>query len=535
MTSILVAIHSDGASPQETELYPAPATNLGFEELKPAWIRVPDGSGWILRVDDEPLTEEQLPDGRAWKWLPTFFAVEVTAELIGSDGKVRARYLLDVSPDPEKVGREVFAAMVEEIRAEDPELLLGGEPSKTNLGALGGVEDPLVAYSRLRRHGEQFLNALDLVRRQPLHTRRVRRMDVPLHRVRRADRQTAAAAARNAGVIAALFGDNDSGTSSSSIDISQATLDVPVVEHHLDGPANRCLLATLLAVRRRIHAVDSALRQKALTEEDSATRSSLRPRLAIRLEYLRTLDRSLGGCLPRSPFCEVTVPEVSAAGLNAIAVDPAYARAYSQGWKILRHGIGGTADEERLWTSPTWEIYERWCFVSVARVLRQVDKSLDWQRVFRSTAARALVEWCGHSPNGIRVRVLLQPVFPSGPPKPSNEFQSISGTRIPDIVITVERNGQCRLLILDAKYRRTRQSVLEAMTSAHVYHDSLRWNGRPADASLLLIPAGGAAPWLESRQFQQQEKVGVLATGGRTGGLNTLSGLLVRLFDQQER
>jgi hypothetical protein len=48
-----------------------------------------------------------------------------------------------------------------------------------------------------------------------------------------------------------------------------------------------------------------------------------------------------------------------AAGLNAISADPVYSRAWDRGWRALRSGVGGSPTEERLWTSPTWEIYER--------------------------------------------------------------------------------------------------------------------------------------------------------------------------------
>ena len=48
------------------------------------------------------------------------------------------------------------------------------------------------------------------------------------------------------------------------------------------------------------------------------------------------------------------------------------------------------------------------------------------------------------------------------------------------------------------------------MSSAHIYNDSLRWRERRPSASLLMVPAGGGAPWLEEEAFHGREGVGVL-------------------------
>ena len=49
------------------------------------------------------------------------------------------------------------------------------------------------------------------------------------------------------------------------------------------------------------------------------------------------------------------------------------------------------------------------------------------------------------------------------------------------------------------------------MTSAHVYHDSLRLGDRRPEGSMLIVPAGGGAPWLEEREFHEEHRVGVHA------------------------
>ncbi|MEE8468661.1 MAG: nuclease domain-containing protein, partial [Planctomycetota bacterium] len=116
--------------------------------------------------------------------------------------------------------------------------------------------------------------------------------------------------------------------------------------------------------------------------------------------------------------------------------------------------------------------------------------------------------WRGRG-GGRCVELLLQPVFPGGRRITKHDFWSVSQKRIPDILMMAEDERGRRFLVLDAKYRVSRSNVLDAMTSAHVYHDSLRLGDRRPDSSMLMVPAGGGAPWLEERDFQEEHHVGV--------------------------
>ena len=158
-----------------------------------------------------------------------------------------------------------------------------------------------------------------------------------------------------------------------------------------------------------------------------------------------------------------------------------------------------------MWISPSWEIYERWCFVRLGSALRRLRSDLAWER----TGSHSAPAWVGEG-GGEQLKLLLQPQFPSERPTVGGTFWSVSGQRIPDLVLRIRRAGRESFLVLDAKYRCSRSAVLDAMTSAHVYQDSLRIAGRRPEASLLLIPAGGGAPWLEEREFQVQNRVGAI-------------------------
>jgi hypothetical protein len=215
---------------------------------------------------------------------------------------------------------------------------------------------------------------------------------------------------------------------------------------------------------------------------------------------LDALIERLKAARRRQPFADVQRAEITAAGLNAIAADPVYARAWGRGWRALRHGLDSDRNVDRLWIGPSWEIYERWCFVRLLRGLQDEASQWDWQR---RANGRELV---GHL-NGRRALLSLQPTFASYPMGTSR--RSLSRERVPDLMFSVESGGALRFVIMDAKYRTSRESVLDAMASAHIYQDSLRMGTRRPEASLLLVPRGGGAPWLEEPECHATHRLGV--------------------------
>lgn len=182
-------------------LRPAPEDNRGFVETRRYAFEKPD-AGWSLHVDDEPLRDDS-DNPACWIWAPGFFAGEVTAELVNADGTRKDLFLLDVAPDPSKIGRDIFARMIDELWTEDPALVIGSEPATSPIGDLGAMQNPWVAFARLRRYAPEFLRAMVPIRARPRRALRVRRDSAPLHHVRRVDRRTAAAVLRTPAV--ALF------------------------------------------------------------------------------------------------------------------------------------------------------------------------------------------------------------------------------------------------------------------------------------------------------------------------------------------
>jgi hypothetical protein len=474
-------------------LHPAPSGNRGFTETGRYVFESP-GPGWNMTIDDEPPV---LNGGGSnhWSWTPGFYAGEVTAELTGSEPCDRTLLLLDVAPDPAKVGREVFDAMLHELWREDPGFVLGAEPATVRVGELGQSQSPWLAFARLRRYCPDFLVAAGQIQARPRRALRAQRASVAPHQARRVDHHTASVLARSAasGVLLAIEGKAAPHTA--------VHLNVPVTEETLDSSANRTLLALLLALLRRVRTTTEQLEELVQRERRSDTETPLGPRWPIRRQVLDGLATRLKALVRQSPFRDATRAEVSAAGLTAIAADPVYARAWSRGWRALRRGVASDTTAERFWVSPTWEIYERWCFVRLGTLLRSKAPEWSWRRLGDG--------WAG-AHDGRRAELRLQPKFASRSENVAGPW-SVSRERVPDLVLTVISDAGTRFVVLDAKYRTSRANVLDAMASAHIYQDSLRMGARRPEATLLLVPSGGGAPWLEAAAFQDAHRVGVHA------------------------
>ena len=504
-------------SPSTWKVEPYKA-GLGFRERGEYRIRKP-ASGDRLFVDDQAIES----DNGEWAWMPGFYAGQVRAELLGPGDRVRATYLLDVSPHPDKLGRDVFQGMLDQIWEFDPSLVLGTEPAALPIGHEEQISDPWLQYVRLRVYGERFVRVLSALARQPLLELKAERAQLPLQHVRRADRQTALSALRNPQLLPILAHREFVATRMSAL----PPFDVPVARETLDGAGNRCMAEITQRVFSRAVQLRKTLQRVVGNETESDTRTALSDRWPRRRDFLDRIVRQLHYLQRISPLADVTRREISAAGLNAIAADPAYSSAYGSGWRVLQRGVEGPRDEERLWISPTWEIYERWSFVQLGNTIQALKPEFRWS-VSRNYKSKAKAAFTGSKRGEVCIELLLQPKFPAGDLGSNSGFQSISGRRQPDIVLTRTDGKVLKWYVLDAKYRTTRSSVVEAMASAHVYRDALRWHEQRPECAVLLVPQGGGAPWLEQPDFISQHRVGVCALGANTNPQNVFQSLFVQ-------
>ncbi len=479
--------------------------NGGFSELRETTLVGPPAPECRLFIDDEPL-DRRADSVNEWSWKPGFYAGEVRAELLDRDERSLGVWRLDVSPDPDKTGRELFARMLHEIAAFDAHLIVGEEPARWRLGALGETDDPLVLLERLRRRRRDLERSLAAIRREPVSVLRARRRFVPLRDARRTDLRTLRSVVRQPAALAAIA----RGAASPGDRVREPILDVPAVERTLDSPANRCILFMLRALRLRCRGLASRLEQLAKKPVEG-TRTGVAGRAGRWKQILGEMERGFAGAEHRRPFREVRRPEITAAGLNAVAAHPLYARFWRIGWEALRHGVHRLAPQDRLPLSPTWEIYERWCFVALAGRLREWLPDHDWKPQGASGSDRRTL--IGRRKDGHRITLDLQKTFGGTRGCERAGSWSVSRQCVPDLVIASHPSGGVtRFVVLDAKYRAGEAGILGGMVeSVHLYQDALRWGGQRPERTVLLVPNAEATAWLTSSEYIGKHHVGAVA------------------------
>ncbi len=510
-----IELRFGGQDEQPGPIVPEP--NRGFSERAEATFiaRVPKDSGLRLFVDDERLAPVDADDADEihWKWTPGFYAGKVRARLADEGAENIATYWLDVSADPKKAGSATFEEMVETIYEFDRALLLGEEPAKRQMGAIGPTDDPLVLFERLRKRRDAISLALAAIRREPATVLRPRRRFTPLREVRRADLRTLRAALRSPQAWASLPAARAHGARLPKDDAGgpEPIFDTPDVERTRDSPANRTALVMLRALIRRSATLPRKLDQLAHKKE-ADTRTSLARRLPVWKEILQEMERGFRQAERRSPFSEVARAEVTAAGLNAVAAHPLYSRFWQISWAALRFGIDGPDRGDLLPLAPTWEIYERWCFVALARRLKKWLPDYSWYWL-KPKKKQEPDQWglVGHSGHRA-VTLQLQTTFPSTKGEPGREGWAVTRERCPDLLLTIEKDGAVtRFVLLDSKY--TAKSLLKHVgKTAHIYQDGLRWGQdalRPS-ATLILTPTTDEAPWLAEEAFIRKHRIGAV-------------------------
>ena len=510
-----VALRVEGRAPLDPR-----KANGGFSEREETDFvaSAPKDHGLRLFVDDEPLDAGETADGAVcWKWTPGFFAGEVRARLADANRKTLETYRLDVGPDPSKLGAEVFGRMVEDIREFDTALLLGEEPAKIQMGAIGPTDDPPVLLERLRSRREVLDAAIAAVRRDPATVLHPRRRFVPLREVRRADLRTLRVALGSPAALASLpaarkpgadsaIGRSDAGLSAEPI------FDTPAVERTVDSPANRAALLMLRALIRRTVELPEQLKIRAVQKDGDAI-TPLAARLPERRRLLEEMEKAFRVAEGRPPFSQVTRAEVTAAGLNAVSAHPAYSRFWQTAWAALRPGVYGLDRDDLLPLAPTWEIYERWCFVALAKQLGAWLPEWGWTLGgVQGTDRRHAVG----SKDGVTLTLHLQFTFHNTRGAPEEDGWSISRERRPDLVLTRREGDVTSFVLFDSKY--TAKNLLKEIgDTAHAYQDGLRWGRdlRPA-ATLILAPTiegvkSGVRPWLADESYIREHRVGAVA------------------------
>lgn len=461
-------------------------------------------------VDDVQL---QAESPSVFRWSPAFYAGRVFVDVVRVGGGSQ-RYFFDISPNATKSGLDEFDGMVAEIREFDQSLLSGTSSATMAFGRAGrpGRYEWDILLSRLREHGPAFLDATEAITRSPHRFLAADKKVLPLSQVRKLhhssllDRRLAAIAA---------------GATIGMAELDTFQVNTLTSSPTFDTPANRALLALLRRFSAVAHSVADAVRTLKLgaPQEEQQWRA---PRRLLALDAMLHRAQTL---LTGPLFREVTAAQTTSAGLTQIAAQPAYSRAYRLGTRALASQLEDAESTDNLHIPPSWGIYETWCYLTVVKAVGAITgRPAVEQPSLAVTADRAMTF---ELPGGIRLEVLFQATFPALSPSSTRIGWSISRERRPDIVLVLHSQDAFRAMVLDAKWRSKRRNILEAMESAHIYHDALRVGGVRPSTCILLLPGQSEVSALEAPEYVAAHGVGAMSNLRiAAGGLTHLAGLL---------
>ncbi|HSP81398.1 MAG TPA: DUF2357 domain-containing protein, partial [Myxococcaceae bacterium] len=448
------------------------------------------------------------------------------------------RFELHVLPRAEKLSGEAWAVLLRDLDRWLQGSTVGQERGLHGGVGLSGAHVPGVA-AVLGELVPAFVSALEDVLKGPRERAVEHWTEAPLHAVRQADAGTLRHLARHPDTWQRVRGQAEEGGEG-----RQALVPQRAWRGHLDHPANR-YVAWL--VREVVHVLRAVVRRV----EKAAKRQALDPELerwcVYRAASLTEGADALEVLLRRSSLGALTPEPASEAAFLTLLDDPVYARVHRLG-QLFREPRFQLSEEDADTAAPvrpTYELYELWTFFRLREVLAEEWPGAEWTqegvealRLFDENArgAHYTARWPGRG----TLRLYFNLSFPSFLARKRSPHWSISVNRRPDLVVTWQpEQGQARWLCLDAKYRTEARNVADAFESAHLYRDSLRWEGfgekGRCEGAVLLVPAMDpkAAPWFES-SFRDEHGVGAfLLTPGHSSATELLQWLGERLGWEQ--
>lgn len=429
--------------------------------------------------------------------------------VVSTDAVVDA--IVRVTPRSEKLDLETWVQLVAELDAWLPGISVGAAGGTAGGLGISGTESPGFAAAALLPLAPALLVALRRVTVSPREQTIELVEDLPLRSIRRADASATAWLTRHPSSAAAV-------DAWASLQFADAEPELPHTrtEDVVDHPVNRYVAWALERARRTLVQLETRLLAMATRSgemDDTKAWCHARARaaggFAAELAHLRA--RSFLRRVPSAPPGE--------AALLALQDDPIYSRFHQLVRPFLNPRYRSDADDQRIPARPTFELYELWTFLALARAFAR--NLPGWVSTW---SHRTSPDFSGGMGEGTSVELAnadeklslhFNRTFRSFYARPDEGPYSISAERRPDIV--VEYVGKSRApawVFADAKYRVSRAALSDAFESVHIYRDALRWPARGGKcvAGYLLVPAmhDDAAVWF-SDEFRAAHLCGCVA------------------------
>ena len=493
------------------------------------WVAVPIQDGvlhleenkryTVVGVSEAHFGERELALAvEGWHFLEVGYWGAARSELSWRTGESKGRVPVAVSPNADKLPSGLWLELLQDLEAWLPAITVGLEGGRSGAVSTLGATSPFLAEAVLPLIPDAHRALVNLC----AHLRRrttTQIIDVPLWAARQVRGETISWLTKHPATSCWVDPDR----------FAEEATRQPLLPHRLptdalDHPANRYVRWMVERVCKVLDATAEALKV-VQTNEDAIQWCRGRAR---RLELAAGSFRRL---LMSSPLRDVAPEPPSEAALAVVLDDPVYARAH----RILRLFLSPlfrpTDGERPAPVRTSFNLYEIWCLLSVQRSLAQAIPDWHWQwtgldALLRLNSTGAGTAATAMHPLGHCLRIAFNLEFPGYVTRRNSPRWSISGERRPDIVITWKpANGSSertsRWFVADAKYRAGAMNLADAFTSAHIYHDALRWPefGGACAGALLLCPTRslGTETWFDA-QFLKENAVGIieLRPGGKT-------------------
>lgn len=416
------------------------------------------------------------------------------AELTVETEETTHRQRIELRPRAQKLDVESWCALVDDLNAWLPGIILGlSEASQgsvaregTPAGLLAAAVAPLVPA---------LVRSVEAVVRAPRTVEYARDEQRRMHTVRRASADTLRWLGRHPSVM--VFARSEA----SAVATSDPWVSARVIDVSLDHPANRAVRWYAGQVARHLRPIAAALRRAGSGRFDT-TKIWCEAKARVLDEAANSLDRAV----TRSFLSQIPAEPPGPSALLALADDPVYARVLRLARRILGARFSPHAQDDAL-PAPvraSFDLYELWCLLALRRALDAVLGEDAWTH-----PKHRRDDLFGHELHGLTLRraapggeieIGYNLTFHSHLVAPENDRVALTGERRPDLVVLWRpTEGAPTWVVLDAKYRVSKQALNESFAALHVYRDGLWWRsrgGRPR-AGLLFVPEVSAecAPW----------------------------------------
>ena len=462
-------------------------------------------------IEDKKVSRSDNMLTTGWTYFPKTFAglsrFRVTC------GDLCASIDVDIAPSENKLGKEAFLDLIDELEARIPGLPWGVSPG--HFRSAFSKRSAMIARPRvIEAFLEDLKKALRGLRFDPLlysrQEREIRRMSY----TRRPDIQTVQHLAQSPQAAVTWH----SMVRAKEVDLLPIKINQAVSRITHDHPVTRYLVWLLRRLLKDLEILGQYL-DKAKMDRAGGIGDQGRAYCNMLSEKLAPVFKLLRESLNRPPLLGLKPSPLNESAAQALFDHPPSLRLHRIARRMMARGLipnrdGGTLVGLR----ETWELYEYLVLFRMAEGLAQ-HLGTDWNwksvsnpdlRLLREAPSMGTIRI---ENGGQRIELRTQVKCPRAPGNSSEGFSSLSQKREPDYVLAVfdEESELVSWVILDAKFRTKKQYVLSSLGNIHVYRDSLRWHSKPPAAAFAIIPkiVEGTALYA-SQDYHDEHQFGVL-------------------------